>query len=125
MGYRRSSSDLEWKKVKEEVALRDRGVCRLCRCLTPVEMMILRKNAGSLMDRVDPAHIIPVSENPYIMYEASNIITLNRYSHSNLDSFKDPIDGHSITKEEVDKWWDRILRTNRVQYAEFKRITQE
>ena len=117
---RRGPDDLEWKKVKEEVKKRDKGIDRMLKIVTPIEMVKLKKNAGPFLHTLDPAHYLAVSERPDIYTMASNIITLNRYSHSNLDNFRDPIDGHPITKEEVHNWWVRLLKADPKQYKELQ-----
>ena len=116
---RRDSSDLEWKKVKKVVKTRDNGVCRLSKIFPLKDSLILQKQAGPYIKTTDAAHIISVASNPKIMYESCNVVTLNRYSHTNLDSGRDPIDGHPITKEEVEDWWIRILKGNKKQYNIF------
>ena len=40
---------------------------------------------------------------------ADNIILLNRFSHENLDSCKDPITGERISPQERDDWWRRLI----------------
>ena len=117
---RRDSKDLEWKKAKAEVKERDGLRCRLIRVLSYKEMLLLKKNAGPLITPLDPAHYIAVSENPNIMYMPENIVMLNRYSHTNLDNCRNPITGEPITKAEALRWWDRILRGNKVQYNYLK-----
>ena len=103
---RRDSNDKQWQKAKELVLERDRGVCRLLRVLSIPEAMKLKKNAGGMfLNNIDPAHYRSVSERPDLCYDPNNIVCLNRYSHSNLDDFKDPLDGHSITSREVENWW--------------------
>ena len=52
-------------------------------------------------------------------YDEDNIISLNRYSHENLDSYRDPITGKSITREEVNKWWVRLLKAYPPQWESF------
>lgn len=121
---RRDSKDKEWARVKREVSNRDKGVDRILRCLNLKEALLLKKKGGVLLEKKDPAHIIAVSENETIMYEACNIVTLNRYSHEMLDSFRDPVDGHGITKREAIKWWLRILGTNKEQYNEFMELLE-
>ena len=116
---RRDSNDKEWTRVKKEVSDRDKGVDRIWKCLNLKEALILKKKGGVLLEKKDPAHIIAVSENESIMYEACNIVTLNRYSHEMLDSFRDPVDGHNITKREAVNWWLRILGTDKKQYNDF------
>ena len=121
---RRDSNDKEWARVKKEVSKRDEGVDRILKCLNLKEALTLKKKGGVLLDKKDPAHIIAVSENETIMYEACNIVTLNRYSHEMLDSFRDPVDGHNITKKEAIKWWLRILGTDKRQYKEFMELLE-
>lgn len=113
---RRGPDDLEWKKVKEEVKKRDKGIDRMVKIVTPIEMVKLRRNAGSFLYIIDPAHYLAVSEAPEHIYEKNNIVSLNRFSHSNLDNFRDPIDGHPISKEEVHNWWIRLLKADPKQY---------
>ena len=119
---RRDSNDKEWTRVKKEVSDRDKGVDRIWKCLNLKEALILKKKGGVLLEKKDPAHIIAVSENESIMYEACNIVTLNRYSHEMLDSFRDPVDGHNITKREAVNWWLRILKTDKKQYNDFMEL---
>ena len=119
---RRDSNDKEWARVKKEVSDRDKGVDRIWKCLNLKEALILKKKGGVLLEKKDPAHIIAVSENESIMYEACNIVTLNRYSHEMLDSFRDPVDGHNITKREAVRWWLRILKTDKKQYNDFMEL---
>ena len=121
---RRDSKDPEWKRVKKEVKDRDNGQCRLSKILPLRDLLILQKNAGQFMKTIDSAHIISVASNPKIMYESCNIVLLNRYSHTNLDSGKDPIDGHDITREEVEAWWVKILKGNKKQYNIFTNLLQ-
>lgn len=110
--YRRSSGDKEWQKVKKIVRTRDKDQCRLIRCLTAVEYLILKKNAGPYLNILDPAHYLSVSERPDLCYDSDNICLVNRYSHQNLDDFKNPLTGDPISEEEVQKWWSRIISTN-------------
>ena len=117
---RRDSKDQNWQKVKAEVKARDGLRCRLIKVLSYREMLILKKNAGPFLFSLDPAHYIAVSEDPSIMYIPENIVMLNRYSHTNLDNYRNPITGEPITKAEALKWWDRILRGNPEQYKYLK-----
>ena len=112
---RRDSKDLKWKETRERVYQRDRS-CRLCKVLTSQELAVLKKNAGFLLNTLDPAHYLPVSTHPELCYKSYNICLLNRFSHTMLDSCKHPITGQSITKEEVNNWWVRILKGDQAQY---------
>ena len=109
---RRDKNDLEWQKVKAEVSLRDKNVCRLMRVLTPQEAYLLINKAGSLLNRLTPAHVFPVSTDPRLCYCADNIMTLNQYSHSLLEECKHPLTGEKISKEDEKNWWIRILGNN-------------
>lgn len=119
---RRSSKDTKWQEVKREVYDRDKGVCRLCKILTAKEFLTLKKNAGSMIKTLDPAHYKAVSHRPDLCYEPNNICMVNHYSHSMLDDNKSPIDGTYITLEEVDAWWIRILKGNPAQYEYLEKL---
>ena len=116
---RRSSQDKRWQEVKQKVRERDKSD-RMLRIVTPLEYVVLKKKAGPLINILDPAHYKAVSELPSECYTVSNICLLNRWSHENLDNFRDPVDGHPISKEEVRKWWERIIKSNKDQYQELK-----
>lgn len=122
---RRDSNDKEWQRVKEEVKKRDKEIDRMIKVCSPVEYILYKKNAGNLINIIDPAHIIPVSENSKIMYMACNIISLSRAAHTNLDNFRDPIKGTYISKEEVNKWWKRLLHGDKNQEEEFYKMIEE
>lgn len=105
---RRSAEDTKWQAVKKQVRSRDGNTCRLFRVITVKQALKLKKNAGPLLGRLDAAHIYPVSQNIPMMYEVNNLVLLNRWSHSMLDSFHDPITGDPISKAEVMAWWEAI-----------------
>lgn len=106
---RRDGNDVAWKKVKDVVKKRDGDICRLLRVISIQQALTLKKNATVLIQKLDPAHIFPVSTHPLLCYESDNIVTLNRYSHSMLDSGRDPIKGESITNQETMAWWEKIV----------------
>ena len=97
---KRDSSDVKWQEVKKKVQKRDENSCRLKRILTPTEYFLLKKKAGVYLSIIDPAHFISVSERPDLCYIPENIVCLNRYSHEQLDDYKDPITGKPISAEE-------------------------
>lgn len=112
---RRSSGDLKWQGTKKEVFTRDPS-CRLCKVLNMMEILVLKKNAGSMIRELDAAHYKPVGQYPEHCYDADNIVALNHYSHSMLDDFRDPLTGKHISVDEVETWWIRILKGNPEQY---------
>jgi len=110
---RRDKNDLEWKNLKIKVTKRDKS-CRLLRVLTAKEMcLLLRLAPGYLLNRLDHAHVFGVGRFPHCIYNAQNVVLLNRYSHHNLDECRHPITGLFITKEEVEQWWKRIVGEER------------
>lgn len=105
---KRGKDDEKWQSVKKEVKLRD-GHCRLIEVLSAREFLILQRNAGKLLAKCDPAHVIPVGVAPHMVYMSDNVCLLNRYSHEMLDYCKDPLTGNAIYREERDAWWRRII----------------
>lgn len=105
---RRSANDEQWQAVKKQVKQRDGSVCRLLKILSAKDALRLQRNAGALIKRLDAAHIYPVSQYIPMTYEVNNIVQLNRWSHTMLDSSKDPVTGDFINKETVMKWWEKI-----------------
>lgn len=105
---RRTNTDPKWVSLKEKIRKRDRG-CRFLRVISAKDYLILKKNAGRLMDRLDSAHVFGAGSFPHMIYEERNVILLNRYSHTQLDNCKHPVYGYDINKEERDSWWRKIV----------------
>ena len=106
---RRDSSDEQWQDVKKVVRARDR-TDRLLKIVTAKEYLKLKKTAApALLHRLDAAHVFSVSSHPQMCYDADNIILLNRFSHEQLDSCRDPITGDRITPQEQVEWWRRLI----------------
>ena len=105
---RRSMDDEKWAATREAVFKRDGGRCRLLRVIGARDAILLKKNAGQQLQKIDPAHIYPVSKNIPLTYNIANIVSLNRYSHEMLDSCRHPVTGASISKEDVYEWWEQI-----------------
>ncbi len=101
--------DDKWEQIKQEVSVRDNYKCRLLSILNPFEKMALKGNAGYLAKLLDHAHVFGKGAYHHLRYDKKNIILLNRYSHSMLDSQKHPINGWSILAEEKENWWKKIL----------------
>ena len=108
----RSEEDEEWQKVKEQCRIRDHGLCRCCCILTPEEMRI--RNALGLPQYLftpcDVAHIESVGQHVEKTYDLDNVVYLCRADHDALDSFRSPVTGKPISREEHKEWWDRILK---------------
>ena len=101
--------DLKWNEIRAIVFARDNYKCRLISLLSKSELEELIHNAQYLINIVDPAHILRRSVFPQLKYESNNIILLNRYSHSQLDQFKNPITGKYMNKELTLFYWKKII----------------
>lgn len=106
---RRDSDDQKWKALKALVKKRDKNRCRLIRILSIQEVAILKKRAGSQLDKLDSAHVFPVSVYPHMCYIIDNVVLMNRFSHENLDNCRSPVTGEVLSREEVSDWWRRIV----------------
>lgn len=98
--------DEEWENVKSELNL---TYCHLLKKLKEDnlfdEINILKNKGSFLLNIIDAAHIFPKSGYPYLKYDIENIVPLNRFSHSCLDSMRDPITGEQISKEQHTYYW--------------------
>lgn len=92
-----------------ETVIRRDKTCRLLAILTPLEREIWKRHQNRLGHILDGAHVFGKGAYPWMRYEAKNIVLLNRFSHSCLDTGKSPIDGHQISFEEKEAWWQRIV----------------
>lgn len=101
--------DFSWDNVCEVVTKRDKGKCRLIECLDYDEYQELKKNAGPLKNIIDHAHVIRRTQSLKLKYDSDNIVLLNRFSHSMLDQYRNPLNGKPISKEETVLWWTRII----------------
>jgi len=106
---RRGLEDEKWQEVKEKVYKRDK-TCRFLAIMTWAESKrIMKKAPAKLLNTLDPAHVFPVSLFPHLVYDVENVVLLCRYVHECLDSGKNPITGDSLTKEEHENLWMRII----------------
>ncbi|MFA5760064.1 MAG: hypothetical protein WC942_12045 [Clostridia bacterium] len=101
--------DNQWENVYTLVHKRDKEYCRLKLILSIEELKELNQNPISLLNQLDVAHVIPRSASKNLYYDLDNLVLLNRISHSWLDTYKNPINGKPIKKEERDMWWKRIV----------------
>ncbi len=107
--YKPSKKELKWREITSIVYARDNYVCRLFPILSTSEKEQLQSNAQYLINIIDPAHVIRVGSSPHMKYEVENIVLLNRYSHSQLDEYRNPVNGKYIGKDKAFLFWERIL----------------
>lgn len=100
----------DWEAARKLVYARDGGACRLMEVLNDSELRDLKLRAGRFfLSKIDPAHIFGRGAYPHLYSDPDNVVLLNRYSHSMLDSGKHPIYGDPISVEEKENWWRRIV----------------
>lgn len=104
------TKDIEWEELKRNI---DFSKCSLIKRLEEEQMFNeifeLKEKAGWLLKTVDPAHVFPKGGYPYLKYDLDNVVPLNRYSHSCLDTMRDPISGEPIDKEKHELFWMFIV----------------
>lgn len=105
--------DEEWIALKSQLVQE----CALIRALRNAGQILtiheIYKNGKFLVKQLDGAHVISRQKAPFMKYDIDNVVMLNRYSHSQLDFMRSPIDGSPITKEEQEQWWKFILGEER------------
>jgi predicted nucleic acid-binding protein len=104
--------DYKWIEVRETVKLRDGNMCRLYPTLTKEEKIYLLKSQKDnlwLNKTLDPAHVLSRSSTPCLVYDPENIVILGRLFHSRLDNLQNPLTGESVSVEERNQWWIRIV----------------
>lgn len=105
---RRTSADPEWKKCKEEVRKRDHGRCVFQECLSVQEAYQLKVDGPTACDA---AHIFSASQEPSQIYNPKNVVTLQRFIHRRMDSYKNPVTGADLDGiNEHYYWWWRIFK---------------
>lgn len=111
--------DERWEEVKRNMDLSE---CLLMKRLKDMkfESLYYTLSKKPFIDTIDPAHVFPRSGFPHLKYEPLNIVPLNRYSHSNIDQFRDPIFGDPITKEVQTALWEFIL--GKEKYKKLKKL---
>ena len=111
IGEKQKSKDARWSEVKTKLFERDSG-CRVWQCLTQNERaLVLASFYDQIMmfkDIDDAAHIKPRSTHPELYYDLDNLLRINRYFHTLLDTYRNPISQAHMSKEEHDMWFRRI-----------------
>jgi len=106
--------DYEWESLKETIKLRDMS-CLFVKIATVQELSILEKKEGWWLQKfIDGAHLISRAEAPSQIYNVNNVILLNRYIHSCLDQFINPLTGESMGIEGKAQWITRIMQENKL-----------
>jgi len=106
------------QKIDKKINERDKSLCALLKILTPEEFnnFINNNNTNVLwkIRKKDNAHILPKSSYPEFAFDMDNIVVLSRLFHERLDNYQDPLTGIFIGKEGRKKWFERIMKENRI-----------
>lgn len=103
----------EWVECREKVYARDNNKCLLWKIISKGERYEAIQNGyyGKFKE-ITPAHFIPRSRDSKLLCEVDNVFTISLVFHSRLDNYEDPLTGKYIGKDNVLKWWKRILEEN-------------
>lgn len=114
--------DEEWDRMKASLPNRCEFMDRLIATGNGEYIELIESLSNGLCKTIDMAHIFSRGGYPHMKYDIDNVVSINRYSHNNLDSMRDPISGDSIDKSVVEGWWrfivgderfDRLLKESR------------
>lgn len=107
-----------WAVCKEQVFIRDNNKCQIWNILTSEEKKYILNNYMDdykyLSKSLDPAHIKPKGSHPELKNNEDNIVTVCRYFHSLLDTFKHPVTKVNINSEERENWLESAKNKKRV-----------
>lgn len=118
-----SNSDPKWRQVKAEVHKIYGERCfletRLVQEGRKNDLAILKENAGPFFRELQCAHVIRKTRNQKVYYYlVDDIVLLNAYSHSMLDTFHCPLTGKKITEDEQRAWWIFLVGKEKFSYLE-------
>jgi hypothetical protein len=107
----KDDEDIEWKMLKEEIKIRDNFECRFYQVATKEERKVIDE---ILMNNprlavLDGAHVVARSKCKKMIYDNDNVYLLSRYVHGCIDGFIDPITKQSMSWEESQNYWIRII----------------
>ena len=105
-------SDPKWTELRKQCLVRDNGQCRFFSIMTEEEKKLIRPHLWGDFKTLDGCHCISRSASVKLKYEIRNVYILYRRIHFCLDNCLDPFSGRSITKEERDNIWIRIIGVN-------------
>lgn len=108
---RRDKNDIKWQECKKAVFEMDKKQCLLCQCLSiPESIRFQQSIPDTPTSIIDPAHRVAVSKNIKLMYDPNNVFSICRCHHERLDNCKNPITGKPCSSEDIEYWWNRILK---------------
>jgi hypothetical protein len=111
---------------KLSVFVRERdGGCRLLKLLNNYEYAEWEHSHNGLGNILDVAHVFGKGAYPWMRYDPRNVVVLNRFSHSCLDSGKNPLNGKAISEERRQWVWERIVGKDDWEYLKQRSLNRE
>ena len=101
--------DIRWNELKKSLPRCCQLMSRLAEEGLGVYRQIIVEESHGLYKTIDMAHVFPRGGYPHMKYLSENVVSLNRFSHNNLDSLRDPITGDPITESIREQWWRFII----------------
>jgi hypothetical protein len=110
----RSQNDEQWQELKIYLKKRDKS-CRVAQCLSISEAKFANHIEG-FVSRLDCAHMFSAGNFPALIYNKNNCYRISHTFHERLDSYKDPLTGDFIDRNEWAWWWWRISSKSTEKY---------
>ena len=107
------------RQILREIVVKSDVCCRLNSTLTREELYLYGSSSDGCFD---VAHVFGKSAFPHMRYLEDNVVLLSREFHSRLDAGKNPLTGKTISKEEHEGWWIRIVGEDK--YKKLKEIAR-
>ena len=107
-------------QILREIVVKRDVCCRLNSVLTREELYLYGSSSDGCFD---VANVFGKSAFPHMGYLEDNVVLLSREFHSRLDAGKNPLTGKTISKEEHEGWWIRIVGEDK--YKKLKEIARD
>lgn len=108
---KQKENNAKWQAVRKQLFERDKA-CRVWMCLSQTEKALILSvyldQISMFKNMDDAAHIKARSTHPELYYDLDNLLRINRYFHTLLDTHRDPVTQISITAEQREDWFTRI-----------------
>lgn len=101
--------DEKWIELKKQIMVRDKAQCRFYSICTPEEKKIIDLHLWGDFKILDGAHYKSRSSSPSMKYDVDNVYLIFRYLHKCLDEAIDPFTQESISKDQVEEYWLKII----------------
>lgn len=93
-----------------------KNACQFWRCLTDKEkIMFLDYLSGNewMITTIEVAHIKGKGAFAELKYDPNNAVLCNHFTHSHLDTHKNPLSGKEMTDEQRSAWFERMKLTTK------------